>query len=100
MQGIHPVGDIYWSRDFPVLLVIARWDLDEGRPGTYVNPVLLMQSVADLSLTRKEQVESVGRLYRAGLVRAKTATGHDIGGEGIHEDYMIQGLTPVGLSEV
>jgi hypothetical protein len=83
-----------------VLLAIARWELDEGRPGTYVNPVLLVQGVADLSLTRKELVEAVGRLFRAGLVRAKSLSGHDIGGEGIHEDFMIQGLTPAGLSEV
>jgi len=100
MQAVRPMGDIYWGRDFPVLLAIARWELDEGRPGTYVNPVLLMQSVADLSLTRKEQVEVVGRLFRADLVRAKRVSGHDIGGEGIHEDFIIEGLTPAGLSEV
>ena len=91
------MSDIYWSRDFPVLLAIARWELDEGRPGTYVNPVLLMQG---LSLTRKEQVEAVGRLFRAGYVRAKSITGHNIAGENIHEDYMIQGLSTSGLAEV
>jgi hypothetical protein len=100
MEDVPQMGDIYWSRDFPVLLVIARWELDDGRPGTYMNPHLLMDRVGDLSLLHKELVEAVGRLYRNDLVRARRIAGHDIGGPGIHEDFMIEGLTPAGLSEV
>jgi hypothetical protein len=81
--------DIYYSRDFPVLVVIGRWE-EQGRPQGF----LRAETVAEeLVLPLDQVIQSIGRLYHAGLVDAADAS--TFGGE----EYMIRRLTAHGLQE-
>jgi hypothetical protein len=83
------LGDIYYSRDFPVLAEIGRWE-EAWRPGHALSP----EEIANTIKKPLEQViQSVGRLYHAGLVDAADAS--TFGGD----DYMIRRLTGPGLQE-
>jgi hypothetical protein len=83
------LGDIYYSRDFPVLAEIGRWEA-AGRPGHALSP----EEIANTIKKPVEQVvQSVGRLYHGGLVDAADAS--TFGGD----DYMIRRLTGAGLQE-
>jgi hypothetical protein len=79
--------DIYFSRDFPVLVEIGRWEA-AGRKGR----VLSCEELAEVSSNSLDQViESVGRLYHAGLVEAAVSSTFE------GDDYMIERLTGAGL---
>src|SRR5438105_4155523 len=82
-------GDIYFSRDFPVLAAIARWE-GAGRQGRALSPETIAE---ELKRPLGEVVQSVGRLYHAGLVDAADGSTFD------GDDYMIRRLTAVGLQE-
>jgi hypothetical protein len=89
MDTAAGVDDIYFSRDFPVLAAIARWEA-AGREDRHLRP----ESIAEqLGRPLKEVIASIGRLYHAGLVDA--ADGTTSGGE----DYMVRRLTGAGLQE-
>jgi hypothetical protein len=81
--------DIYFSRDFPVLASIARWEA-AGRANGHMRPETIAE---ELGRPLDEVLQSVGRLYHAGLVDAADAS--TFGGE----DYMIRRLTGAGLQE-
>ncbi len=81
-------GDIYFSRDFPVLAAIARWE-EQGRAGN-LEPHTIAE---EIGRPRAEIILSVGRLYRAGFVDCADTSTH--GGE----NYIIVRLTASGLQE-
>lgn len=83
------LGDIYYGRDFPVLAEIGRWEA-AGRPGHALSPEEIANTIKKPVV---EVVQSVGRLYHAGLVDAADAS--TFGGD----DYMIRRLTGAGLQE-
>lgn len=83
------LGDSYFSQDFPVLADIGRWESD-GRPGRALDPVTVAER---LGRPVEQVVQSVGRLYHAGLVDAVDAS--TFGGDA----YIINRLTGAGLQE-
>lgn len=83
------LADIYFSRDFPVLAEIGRWET-QGRPGRALDGVAIAQR---LGLDREQIIQAVGRLYHAGLIDAVDISTH--GGEG----YIVKHLTGAGLQE-
>jgi hypothetical protein len=83
------LGGIYFSQDFPVLAEIGRWEA-AGRPGRALDPVAVAER---LGRPLEQVVQSVGRLYHAGLVDAEDAT--TFGGDA----YIINRLTGAGLQE-
>lgn len=83
------LDDIYFTRDFPVLAVIGKWE-GEGRTDGFLRPETTAEG---LKRPLDQVMQSVGRLYHAGLVDAADAT--TFGGE----DYIIRRLTGAGLQE-
>jgi hypothetical protein len=81
--------DIFFTRDFPVLAAIARWEA-AGRADQHLRPETIAEQ---LGRPIDEVVQSIGRLYHTGLVDASDAS--TFGGE----DYMIRRLTRSGLEE-
>jgi len=84
------VPDVYFSEDYPVLLAIARWDLDES-PQSILRPEVL---ATRLGQTNDVVMASIGRLFRGGYIEA-----HPLGLDQT-DYYMVKRLTPVGLREV
>jgi predicted transcriptional regulator len=82
-------GDIYFSRDFPVLATIARWE-EQGRVGRALDTHRIAE---ELGRPSAEVIQSVGRLYHAGLVDCEDVT--TFGGE----EYIVNRLTASGLQE-
>src|SRR5256885_4669538 len=81
--------DIYFSRDFPVLAAIARWEAS-GRAEGFLRP----EKIADeIGRPNDKVLQSLGRLFHAGLVDAADAS--TFGGE----DYIVRRLTRAGLQE-
>jgi len=86
---VERVGDIYFSRDFPVLAAAARWE-EQGRADGFLRP----ETIADeLRRPTLEVIQSVGRLYHAGLLDCADASTFG------RDDYMIRRLTGAGLEE-
>jgi len=85
----QPLDDIYFSRDFPVLAEIGRWEA-AGRIDGFLRPETISEN---LKRPLEEVIQSIGRLYHSGFVDAADAT--TFGGE----DYMINRLTGAGLQE-
>jgi hypothetical protein len=83
------LDDIYFTRDFPVLAAIGKWEGD-GRTDGFLRPETIAEG---LQRPLDQVMQSIGRLYHAGLVDAADAT--TFGGE----DYMIRRLTAAGLQE-
>ena len=83
-----PVPDIYFSRDFPVLKVIAQWEA-AGRSDGHLRP----EVIAEQTHLPVEQVnQSLGRLVQGRLIDAADTI--DQG-----EYYMVRRLTHEGLRE-
>lgn len=83
------VGDIYFGRDFPVLASIAQWE-EQGRANRHLRP----ETIADeLKRPVRDVIQSLGRLYHAGLVDYADAS--TMGGD----YYMVRRLTAAGLQE-
>ena len=82
-------NDIYFSRDFPALAAIARWEA-AGRVDQHLRPETIAEQ---LGRPLDEVMQSIGRLYHSGLVDAADAS--TFGGE----DYIVRRLTRAGLEE-
>ena len=85
----EPIPEIYFSRDFPVLKAIARWEAADRR-GDHIRPESIAQ---ELKLPVETVVQSLGRLYHGGLVDAVDASSQDA------EFYFVRRLTAAGLRE-
>lgn len=83
------VNEIYFSRDFPVLVAIARWEAG-GRANGHLRPETIAEEIGQ---PLDQVTQSIGRLFHDGLVDAADAT--TFGGE----DYMVRRLTGAGLQE-
>ncbi|HEY8842136.1 MAG TPA: hypothetical protein VIO80_16080 [Candidatus Dormibacteraeota bacterium] len=83
------VNDIYFSRDFPVLAAIARWEAG-GRANGHLRPETIAEEIGQ---PLDQVIQSIGRLFHSGLVDAADVT--TFGGE----DYMVRRLTGAGLQE-
>jgi hypothetical protein len=81
--------DLYFSRDFPVLAAIARWEA-AGRANRYLRAETIAEEV---ERPVEEVIQSLGRLFHASLVDAAELSSHD------GEDYMVKRLTRAGLEE-
>ncbi|HVC78112.1 MAG TPA: hypothetical protein VND96_16500 [Candidatus Micrarchaeaceae archaeon] len=82
------LGDIYFSRDSPVLAEIARWE-EQGRPSS-LEPRAI---AASLDCPTPQVIQSIGRLFRGRFVDCVDISTH--GGE----NYIITGLTAEGFRE-
>lgn len=87
----EPTGpsEIYYSRDYPVLLAIARWEA-AGRPDRHLRPETIAKQ---LEKPLDEIIQSTGRLYHTGLIDAADASSSD------GDYFMVLRLTGVGLEE-
>jgi hypothetical protein len=82
-------GDIYFSRDFPVLASIAAWE-EQGRPGRALGSETIAEQ---LGRPVAQVIQSLGRLYHAGLVDCADVS--TFGGD----NYIVNRLTAAGLQE-
>jgi len=81
-------GDIYYSRDFPVLAAIAKWE-EQGRT-QQMDPQRIAE---ELGRSVGEVIQSLGRLCHHGLVDCIDVSTH--GGDA----YIVNRLTASGLQE-
>jgi len=81
--------DVYFKRDYPVLLEIVRWDIS-GRPDSALDPRRIAQK---LGRPENEVTASVGRLFHGGYIDAADASTFE------GDDYMIRRATAAGLRE-
>lgn len=86
--------DVFFRRDFPVLLAIAKWDLD-GREGHFLGVERLGAKLpTGLSLSAPELFLAVNRLVDGGYVDAARMSTFG------WQDFEIRGLQERGLREV
>jgi predicted transcriptional regulator len=82
-------GDIYFSRDFPVLAAIARWE-EQGRAQRSIDAETIAK---ETGLERAQVAQSLGRLCHAGFLDCVDMSTY--GGE----NYLVNRLTASGLQE-
>src|SRR6266487_883437 len=85
------LADVYFSRDYAVLLEIARAELDAEAQAVAPQPEQLAEG---LSRPLVDICASVGRLERAGYIDGQPMM------RGIKDYYLISGITTRGLREV
>jgi Iron dependent repressor, N-terminal DNA binding domain len=83
------LGDLYYTRDYPVLLEVGRW-VAAGRPSGILRPSAIAES---LGRDGASVIESISRLRHAGYLEADHISA--MGGG----SYVIRQLTDVGLRE-
>jgi hypothetical protein len=88
--GRERVADVYVAEDYPVLLAVARIELDEG-------PTVILSHDLARRIDRPDDAvrRSLVRLFRGGMVEGEDKA--FMGGGGF---FLVRGLTERGLREV
>jgi hypothetical protein len=86
---VERLPEIYYSRDFPVLAAIARWE-EQGRATRSLHAETI---ASEIGRPREQVVQSLGRLCHGGFVDCVDAS--TFGGD----NYLVNRLTSAGLQE-
>lgn len=91
MTDHERVADLFYSRDFPVLVAIAQWEI-EGRPDRALEPREIVERMGT-SIGLQRVLESIRRLAENDYIEAKDNSTHD------ELDFMVTAMTERGLRE-